>query len=236
MRAAVQSRGSTIAPYWEGTITVVREEHGSHTKPAEVALATGVLSGTDTSTFDGVTTIKVNVEALGSTVSYSSKVTAQEVTRVSGKVWCRSAGSRMVSQTTTETVTDQLDGHGEGRLAVSEIGTDGRYSISFEVPRAKGSSTHDRSSTGSGGCGDGKPTKHSDPSEKSPWTNADGGDSMGITGHAPRIGKGKYPTLSSLRVLTGKVVIPVQDDQMKVIKTETWHLVRKTTNPYPLTR
>jgi hypothetical protein len=176
-----------------------------------------------------VTTIEVNVEFFGATVGYSSKSTLQDTSSVSGKVWCRSAGLRMVGQTTTETVTDRLDGTGKSTLAVSELGTAGRYSISFEVPRAKGSSAYDRSSTGSGGCGDGKPTEHSDPTVKNPLTN--GGDSMGITGNAPRNGKGKYPTLSSLRVLTGKNVTPVQDDQSQVTVTETWHLVRKTTSP-----
>jgi hypothetical protein len=212
---------------WSGTLSETTVLSTSQKQPAEVALAYGVLKGTETTT-DRVTeslTIQVDHGQATGTFSYNGAVV--ERTSVQGKVGCRRLGWKRVThaQTSTQTVTRAYKGSGRVSFGVGGAGAqDGSYTISAAAPTGKGTVTMTTNSHVDDACSG--PSSTPDKKSSQSYPDTLGGFSISAVGHLERNRTHQYPSLDSMRVLTGKVITYLPADHGTNIQTQQWSLTR----------
>ncbi len=212
---------------WSGTLSEKTVLNTSQQQPAEVALAYGVLKGTETDTDKVSETLTIHVDHGMATGTFSYVGVVTERTSVRGKVGCRRLGWKRVtrSQTSTQTVTRTYEGSGPVSFGVGDgSALDGSYTISSGAPTGKGTVTIKNSSQMSDSCSEPSTTPIKDTSQS--YADTLGGFNISAVGHLEQSTKHHYPGLDSMLRLTGKVITYLPADHGTNIKTQEWTLTR----------
>ncbi len=212
---------------WSGTLSSSTVMSTSQKQPAEVALAYGVLTGTETTTDKVTESLVIHVDHGVATGTFSYMGVVAERTTVQGKVSCRHQGWKRVtrSQTSTQTVTRVYHGSSHVSFGVGAADSlDGAYTISSGAPTGKGTVTISSISQVQDPCSG----KAAPPTTPTPQSYADtlGGFEVSATGHLERNAKHQYPSMDAMRVLTGKVITYLPADHGTNIQTQQWSLTR----------